>query len=385
MPSNRPVYLFVLPWSLRHIGGVNQVVTSLARQMQAEGEFEPLVLTSDWGAPVPAFEEIHGIRTVRWRIRPFARGMGIKEAIRYRWWERSFRSTFARFCAEQNIKAVNIHFPGDMAFTFDRLLAPGKDELPLLLSFHGSDVTNLTTLSDTQKADWRALITRSRATVPCSNDLARRMNTALQAELPLRIIYSGVDAQAFAAGAAGEPPADKRVILHVGKFDHNKGQDLLIEAFARLAGQFPDTMLHLVGGKGDSLASLRAAAAATGLADRIRFTVDVPPAEMPSHFKQAHFFALPSRLEGFGLVLLEAGAFSMPVVATRVGGIPEIIDDAYNGLLIEPNDAAALTRALQKLLSDPDAARLLGQQLNQHVRDKFSWTSTRRQYEALVK
>lgn len=382
--TTRPVYLFFLPWSLCHIGGVNQVVASLAAQMKAEGQFEPLVLTSDWDARVPVFEEVRGIRTVRWRIRSFARGMGIKASLSYRLWERSFRSTFASFCEEHNVAAVNVHFPNDTAFAIERLLAFNKKPLPLLLSFHGGDVTNISKLSEARKSDWRRLIGRAHATVHCSNDLAGRLNTVLQADLQCHTVYSGVDSHAFASQGFGEPPAGKRVILHVGKFDRNKGQDLLIDAFARVASQFPDVMLHLVGGSGPSLELLRAAAAAAGLADRIRFTIDVPPDEMPSHFRQAHYFVLPSRTEGFGLVLLEAGAFSLPVVATRVGGIPEIIEDACSGLLIEPNDASALTQALHKLLSEPNTARQLGEQLNRHVRDNFSWTKTRQQYEALV-
>jgi glycosyltransferase involved in cell wall biosynthesis len=121
-----------------------------------------------------------------------------------------------------------------------------------------------------------------------------------------------------------------------------------------------------------------------GLADRIQFFVDIPHEEMPSYFCRASVFSFPSRQEGFGLVLLEAGAFSLPVVASRVGGIPELIEDSVTGILIEPDDPTALAHALRKLFSEPGAAQQLGDRLHRRVCDDFSWINTLQQYEALI-
>ena len=166
----RPVVLFVLPWSLRAIGGVNQVVTHLAQQMRDAGEYEPLVLMADWGAPQPVFEEIHGLRTLRWQVRPWQRAMGLKARLAYTLWERRFRKQFARFCREHDVRAVNLHYPGGMALTFERVLKTAAPQALLLLSFHGTDVANLATLDAGQKEDWRALMGRS-AVVTCSGEL----------------------------------------------------------------------------------------------------------------------------------------------------------------------------------------------------------------------
>lgn len=384
MSSERPVYLFVLPWSLRAIGGVNQVVTNLALQMQKTGNFDPLVLTADWSTPDPIFEEIHGVRTVRWLVRPYERGMSIKEMIGYFIWEQRFRKKFAKFCSEKNIKAINVHYPGGMAFTFERLLQSQGSRLPLLLSFHGTDVTNLGKLSIQHKSDWRSLIERVQGTVACSNHLAQRVQKALNADIACRIIYNGVDAEKFAERGMANAATGKNIILSVGKFDYNKGQDVLIEAFSRISGEFPNALLHLVGGDGANLNSLRTLAMTAGLAERIQFFVDIPPEEMPSYFSRASIFAFPSRQEGFGLVLLEAGAFSLPVVASRVGGIPEIIEDSVTGVLIEPDDPSALAHALRRLFSEPSAAQKLGDRLHQRVCESFSWVNTLQEYEALI-
>jgi glycosyltransferase involved in cell wall biosynthesis len=379
-PVDRPVVLFVLPWSLRHIGGVNQVVTHLAQQMRDAGRFEPLVLMADWDVPEPVFEQIHGLRTVRWQVRPYERAMGIKARLAYTLWERRFRKQFARFCLEHDVQAVNLHYPGGMALTFERLLKG----IPLLLSFHGTDVSNLAALRPDQKDAWRQLVRRCDAVVTCSGELGRRIETALGVEVHHHVIYNGVDADRFAGPVAATRPPGQEVILHVGKFDHNKGQDVLIDAFARIAGAFPDTVLRLVGGSGSHLEHLRAQAANLDLAARVEFFADIPYADMPSHFATATMFAFPSRQEAFGLVLLEAGACKLPVVASRVGGIPELIHDRETGLLVEPGDAAALAEALRTLLKEPALARQLGERLSERVAADFSWASTRRRYEELI-
>jgi glycosyltransferase involved in cell wall biosynthesis len=381
-PVQRPVVLFVLPWSLRFIGGVNQVVTNLAQQMRDAGRFEPLVLMADWDAAEPVFEEIHGLRTVRWQVRAQEPGMGMKARLAYVLWERRFRSRFARFCKEQGVQAVNIHYPGAMAWTFERALQAAGSHIPLLLSFHGTDVSNLAVLDTSRKDDWRRLLARCGAVVTCSQELGKRIEAALETPVRYEVIYNGVDAGAFIKTLAPEP--EPGVILHVGKFDRNKGQDVLIDAFARIADEFPETRLRLVGGAGSELDALRTQARRLDLEERIAFFTDIPYADMPSHFAAASTFAFPSRQEAFGLVLLEAGACKLPVVASRVGGIPELIHDRSTGLLVEPGDAAALAQALRTLLSDSALARELGLRLSQRVAADFSWANTRGRYEALI-
>lgn len=383
-PVKRPVVLFVLPWSLRAIGGVNQVVTHLAQQMRDAGAFEPMVLMADWDAAQPVFEDIHGLRTVRWQVRTHQGDMGIKAGLAYALWERRFRKRFTRFCQEHDIRAVNLHYPGSMAFTFERVLKAVPARIPLLLSFHGTDAAKLADISAAKKEAWRHLLARSDAVVTCSQELGKRIERALAVPVRHQVIYNGVDTDKFSDRATPAAPG-QRIILHVGKFDRNKGQDVLIDAFSRIAAGHPDTLLHLVGGSGPQLESLRAQAASLQLAERVRFSIDIPFAEIPACFGAASVFAFPSRQEAFGLVLLEAGSCALPVVASRVGGIPELIHDGATGLLVEPDDAAALAQALRTLLNDPALARGLGERLAERVAADFSWTSTRLRYEELIR
>jgi len=385
-PVKRPVVLFVLPWSLHYTGGVNQVVTHLARHMRDAGEYEPLVLMADWSATEPVFERIHGIRTVRWQVRSHQGGMGVKARLAYGLWERRFRKQFSRFCHEHDIRAVNLHYIGSMAFTFERVLKSVPDRIPLLLSFHGTDSSKLAALGAAEKTAWRALLGRCDAVVTCSRELAKRIENALAAPLRHHVIYNGVDAGMFVPREAPLAP-QASIILHVGRFDRIKGQDVLIDAFSRIAAAFPDAMLHLAGDVDDGgpqLARLRAQVDGLQLTQRVKFFTDVPFAQIPACYAAASVFAFPSRQEAFGLALLEAGSCGLPVVASRVGGIPELIQEGVTGLLVEPEDAAALAQALATLLGDPALARGLGERLAGRVAADFSWTATYLQYKELI-
>lgn len=380
MPARLPVYLFVLPWGLQHRGGVNQVVLSLAHEMRQAGNFEPVVLVADWHSPQPRWGEYDGIRTVSWRLRDYQAGMGWRAWLAYHRWLLRMRPAFRRFCREQQVTVVNAHYPGATAFSLHELCGVG---LPLLLSFHGSDVTTLAA-TPAQWPRWRRLLQAVRAVTTCSQDLAGRLHQMVGADVALTPIHNGVDAPAFRANAVSPAILASRTIVSVGKYDSLKGQDVLLQALAELAPDFPDLRLALAGAPGAALPALQAQAAAAGLAERVQFLLNVPHQEIAGLMAQAEMFVLPSRREAFGMVLLEAGAFSLPVVASAVGGVPEIIRDGENGRLVPPDDAAALARTLREMLEAREMAASLGRTLRAEVDQQFSWRAAYRAYLGLL-
>ena len=133
------------------------------------------------------------------------------------------------------------------------------------------------------------------------------------------------------------------IVGHVGALvDRHKGQRVLID----VARRRPALTFVFVGG-GEDEAALRAAA--DGL-DNVRFTGHVD--DVPNYLASFDLFAFPSRHEGLGSILLDAMALELPIVASRTGGIPDLIDDGDNGLLVPPGDAAALGAAIDRLLDD---------------------------------
>ena len=143
----------------------------------------------------------------------------------------------------------------------------------------------------------------------------------------------------------------------VARLDHwGKGHQELFSALAGLKDRYPLEALIIGGGRRE--AELRQLAAELGLGPRVNFLGQ--RRDIPDLLAAMDILVLPSYSEGVSLALLEAMAAGLPVIATAVGGLPEVVTDEVNGLLIPPRDAEALARALDRLLADPDFARRLG-------------------------
>lgn len=378
-------YVFVLPWSLAHLGGVNQVVINLATEMRRSRDFEPLVLVTDWSATEPHWSESHGIRIIRWRMRIYDADARWWKRLAYAVWELRFRRRFRSFCRSLEVKVINMHYPGQIAFTVNRLAKYVDPKLPLLLSFHGADLGNLPTSSPRAMLHWRALLSSVTAVVTCSHDLGRRLENIVGSCVQTTTVHNGIDVGRFLALAPRQDAVQRRMILNVGKFEMKKGQDVLIEAFNTFSSTYADVDLVLVGATDEALPSLQATVARFELGNRVHFFADLPHNEVARFFGQATVFALPSRLEPFGIVILEAGAFSLPVVATRTGGVPEILTHCETGILVAPEDHVGLALALRSLLDSPAAARRFGNSLHNHVVKNFTWASAYKKYAALCK
>jgi glycosyltransferase involved in cell wall biosynthesis len=155
-----------------------------------------------------------------------------------------------------------------------------------------------------------------------------------------------------AAWCAGDPDIAvvRPAIVYVGGLHARKGVDDIIEAFRRVAEEFPAATLQIVG-DGPDREALEAQARATGLADRIVFHGGLSDPQRV--LRNCDIFAMASRVEPFGLVNVEARVAGCAVVATDVGGVPEALDDGAAGILVPPNDAAAMASELRRLLADP--------------------------------
>lgn len=162
-----------------------------------------------------------------------------------------------------------------------------------------------------------------------------------------------------------------RRLVCVGRLYEHKGQDILLRAFRYLADDFSDLDVELIG-DGPFRSSLLSLSQELGLADRVVFRGGISREEVLGVLRRASISCLPSRGETFGLVLLEAMAVGTPVIATRVGGIPEVVRDGIDGLLVAPDDPRALSDAIRKLLSDDVLRSRLVGNAKRRVREKFS-------------
>jgi glycosyltransferase involved in cell wall biosynthesis len=167
---------------------------------------------------------------------------------------------------------------------------------------------------------------------------------------------------AEARGAAPHPPT----VLAVARMYPRKRLQDLLEAAARLRGRIPGVVVRIVG-DGPEASRLRALHARLGLEGTVVFLGEVSRRALAVEYASADCFCLPSVQEGFGLVLTEAMAAGLPVVACRVAAVPEVVADQQTGLLVNPRDPGALTMALETLLTDTKLRAELGHAGRRHV------------------
>jgi glycosyltransferase involved in cell wall biosynthesis len=163
-------------------------------------------------------------------------------------------------------------------------------------------------------------------------------------------------------------------LLFVGRLASNKGLLPLVEAFATVAQRHADAQLVLIGEDGGMRPVVEAATARLGLGARVRILGHVgDDAVLADAYRDARCSLLPSEYEAFGLVLLESLAQGTPVIASRVGGIPEFIPDGRAGLLVTPNDRDALAAAIERIWTDEPFGRRLGAFGRDEVVPRYTW------------
>jgi len=176
-------------------------------------------------------------------------------------------------------------------------------------------------------------------------------------------------------------PADRPVFLSVGRITEDKGADVAIEAVAMLRDEGFDADL-IVAGDGPYRPQLESLVAQMQLGDRVRFRGWVSPTEMYRTLNQATIVLATSRTEeAFGLVALEAAWMGRPVIATRVGGLPEVVEHGRTGLLVPPGDPRALARAMVELVRTEGLVERFGRSARAHAEKTFDFASLVVAYE----
>ena len=207
------------------------------------------------------------------------------------------------------------------------------------------------------------------------------------ADVPVRVIPYTVtmskDGAGVVAPARERRDGDRLRVLFVGRLVERKGVNLLVEAARRLP---PAVTVEIIG-EGPERPALEAQVKRDGLAPRVTLRGGVSDEELRNAYASADVVVLPSirdarnDTEGLGVVLLEAMSYGVPVIGSAVGGIPDIIIDGETGILVPPQDAAALAEALARLAGDPDLAQRLGRAGWSHMRANFSWDQIVLQWE----
>jgi glycosyltransferase involved in cell wall biosynthesis len=231
-----------------------------------------------------------------------------------------------------------------------------------------------TPLSLTWAAMEKGAYQNARMVFTMSRNISRSLISAYGCS-PQRVkcVYAGSNVSAHVSGKIDNSRFSAKNILFVGVDWERKGGPVLLEAFRLLRRTHPEARLTIVG------CSPKISEPGVHIEGR------VPLNEVPKYYRSASVFCLPTLNEPFGLVFLEAASFGLPVVATRIGAVPEIVVDGKSGYLVEPQNAAELAARLGDLLRDPGRAEQFGACGREWVSHRYSWEETGQRLFAHIK
>ncbi len=283
---------------------------------------------------------------------------------------------YLRLLADRRPALIHAHFgvEGVYALPVARRLG-----IPLVTTFHGFDATLskaalLTSPAWANYPLFRDRLARQGDLFLCASSFIRDRVLAMGfPEDRARIHYIGVDCGTI---RPRDPAEETRTILHVARLVEVKGTRHLIGAFARVARRQADIELAIVG-DGPLRAALQAQADSLGIGGRVRFLGALPYADVLGLMRKAAMLALPSvrtstgRVEGLGMVLLEAAATGVPTIGSRIGGIPEGVLDGETGFLVPERDEEGLAARIEALLDDRNMRLSMGMRARALVEDRF--------------
>lgn len=263
------------------------------------------------------------------------------------------------------------------------------ERVAFAIGLHGSDVFLAEKPGVRRLTRWA--LSRAALLTGCSPELVDRVCALGFPAARARVISYGVDVRAFTPGRGRGldwrrrlgVPDGALLLLGVGRMATKKGFQVLVRALPGLFAAHPEAHVVLAGG-GDLLPDL--ARAAAGFAGRLHLPGPVLRDSLPDLYRAADLFVLPAvhdrrgNVDGLPNVILEAMASGLPVVASRVSGIPLAVADGETGLLIPEGDAEALLTALLRLLADPTLARRLGEEGRRKAERELTWDAVAARY-----
>jgi glycosyltransferase involved in cell wall biosynthesis len=253
---------------------------------------------------------------------------------------------------------------------------------PLVTSVWGTDILEAPFWSPLHLALTRYALARADHLTATGLTLANATLRYAPPSKPVTVVPFGVDLERFQPD--GKPRANEGTIAigTVARLSLEKGHDVLLRAVARLVERGVD-LRAVLAGDGPLRHRLERLAAKLRIAARVDFRGELPYDAVPSLLRELDIFVLPSTAEGFGVAALEAQAMQLPVIASNVHGIPDVVDDRHTGLLVPPRDDAALADAIALLAADPDRRASMGRAGRAFVEERYSWADNAAQMQRL--
>jgi glycogen(starch) synthase len=365
----------VLFWSstfLPKIGGIEILAAKLLPALRDRG-YEFMVVTSLSSPDLPRETSYGGIPVHRfpflwWSANDLDRVMTLRQGVAQ---------------LKRNFAPDLIHINGTHISAFFHLTTAAQYPVPSLVTLHNERFADDRPEHNAGNDTMLGRILRSADWVSC-------VSAAVLVEVRRLVPEIGVHSSVIHNGLAIPPLAPTPLPFHapqvlcLGRLVARKGFDLALSAFATIASRVP-TVRMVVAGDGPARAPLEKQAAELGLRDSVDFVGWVAPENVPALINTATIVVMPSRWEPFGLVALEAAQMARPIVATRVGGLTEVVEHGQTGLLVDNENPDALAKAMAELLEHPQVTTRMGETARSRAIERFSWSRCVDAYDSVYR
>jgi len=347
------------------IGGGEIFISELARSLQARGHACQIVTNELQG--LPAAEDRDGLPI---RRLPFTRPLLQRDLPGILRVSAQLRELLTDWQPDL------LHLHSQYAISFYFLRVGPTLKIPSLYTTHVPFV-----LQQAPNPAVAAILNTVDAIVAISDAMRRQIITLNPAHTAkTRLIYNGLARPNLSPGPLPQNPS---VLLAAARLVPEKGLDVLLRSLPTVLQDFP-TLQTIVGGDGPERAPLEHLAVELGISHAVSFPGWLDPQQVPVQMNRATLTVVPSRWqEPFGLVAIQSMQVARPVVASRVGGIPEIVKDGETGLLVPPDDPAALSHAILRILHNPVKAAQMGLRGRERAEHLFGWERCITEYERL--
>lgn len=350
------------------VGGIEVLADQLLPALIGKGH-EIQVVTSHGPMPLPDEESFGALLVRRYPFRKVLEEKDPEGMLR-------LRHRLGRLLRELDPDVIHLNGIAPSLLLLLPLLSAGRAAVLVQLHqrlFSWEETHESLLVRLLRRADWVVSVSAAALTQ------ARALVSEIEARSS--VIRNAVDApDSKPSPLSFAPPT----LLCLGRLTPQKGFDLALLAAAALAGRFPD-MRVVIAGDGDERGPLEALARSLGIEDRCEWRGWVRPGDVARVIDEATMVILSSRYEGLPLVALEAAWMARPVVATRVGGMAEVVRHQETGLLVEPENVDELAAAMARLLERPEEARSMGATARTLVEREFGWEQCVAAYDLLYR
>jgi N-acetyl-alpha-D-glucosaminyl L-malate synthase BshA len=300
-------------------------------------------------------------------------------------------SKLREVASDHSLDLLHVHYaiPHSISAYLAREMLRHQRYLPVLTTLHGTDIT-LVGRDPSFLSITRFGIEQSDGVTAISRYLRDATHDTFCTECSIDVIYNFIDIEYYQRRQDPElkrrlAPGGERIILHISTFRPVKRITDCVEILAYMRNRDSEPVKLIMCGDGPERAGAEALAQRLGISDSIEFVGKRPQQEIRDYLSVADLLLLPSQTESFGLAALEAMACEVPVVATRVGGIPEVVEEDGCGYLFDVGDIQGMANAACEILSDRSKRKRLGRRGREIATSRFASEMIIPQYEELYR